>query len=299
MAAEFKIARRNNKRRVLPNSRELVVKWNSTNPPDKIPKHNDPTEIEWTEIPSPAPDYMVGHAALRLPQNSRPRYHLSWPMRHGWLNEKDYESKMTVYRDFFLIIEEAIKTQLNISRKKDWAQYSCVFVIPDLYEKTVVATVLHHVLRDYGFSRVCFIQESLAATFGAGYSSSCIVDVGASKTSICCVEEGMCVENSRINLKYGGEDVTEAFIKMMLFDHLNYAEINLNRRHDYLLAEELKQKYCTLDDSHISVQAYDFHVRAFGEDTRKYTFKVYDEGMLAPMVSEKQSIGWKVYNADH
>lgn len=286
MAGEFKTFRRNNKRRVLPNSRELVVKWNSQNPPDIISEHNDPLRIDWTEIPNPAPEYMVGQAALRLPQNSRPRYKLYWPMRYGWLNEKDYDNKNMLYRDFFLIIEEAIKTQLNIPRKKDWAQCSCVFVIPDLYEKTFVATILQQVLRDFGFLRVCFIQESLAATFGAGYSSSCIVDVGASKTSICCVEEGMCLENSRINLKYGGEDVTETFLKMMLFDHFNYADMNLNRRHDYLLAEELKQKFCTLEDSHISVQLYEFHLRASNQDTRKYHFKVYDEVMLAPMVRQ-------------
>lgn len=285
MAADFKIYRRNNKRRVLPNSRELVVNWNTRNPPETIPEHNDPFQIEWTEIPANAPEYFIGQAALRIPEKSRPRYKLSWPWQSGWLNERGYASKNLLYRDFFLIIEEAIKTQLNLRRKKDWAQYSCVFVIPDLYEKSVVATTLHELLRDFGFQRVCFIQESLAATFGAGYSSSCIVDVGAQKTSICCVEEGMCVENSRINLKFGGEDVTETFIKMMLFDHFNYADMNLNRRYDYLLAEELKQKFCTLEDAHISVQLYEFHLRASGQDTRKYQFKTYDEVMLAPMVS--------------
>lgn len=285
MAADFKIYRRNNKRRVLPNSRELVVNWNTRNPPETISEHNDPLRIDWTEIPRPAPEYMTGHAALRIPDNTRPRYKLSWPWQHGWLNEKAYSSKTILYRDFFLIIEEAIKNQLNLTRKKDWAQYSCVFVIPDLYEKAVVAATLHELLRDFGFQRVCFMQESVAATFGAGYSISCIVDVGHQKTSVCCVDEGLCVENSRINLKYGGDDVTETFVKMMLFDHFNYSDMNLNRRYDYLLAEELKQKFCTLDDTHISVQMYEFHLRASGQDTRKYQFKTYDEIMLAPLVS--------------
>lgn len=284
MAADFKIYRRNNKRRVLPNSRELVVNWNTRNPPDKISEHNDPMRIEWTEIPTNSPEYLTGHDVLRIPEKSKPRYRLSWPLKNGWLNEDEYESKNLVYRDFFLIIQDAIKKQLNIPRKKDWAQYSCVFVIPDMYEKVFVAAILRELLVDFGFQRVCFIQESLAATFGAGYSISCIVDVGAQKTSICCVDEGMCIENSRINLKYGGEDVTETFIKMMLYDHLNYSDINLMRRHDYLLAEELKQKFCTLEDAHISVQLYEFHLRAPGQDTRKYQFKTYDEVMLAPMV---------------
>jgi actin-related protein 8 len=284
MAAEFKMYRRNNKRRVLPNSRELVVNWNSRNPPETISEHNDPQRVDWTEINSPAPDFFTGHAAMRIPQHSKPRYRLYWPLKCGWLNEQDYESKATLLRDFFRIIEEAIKNELHLNRKRDWAQYSCVFVIPDLYEKVFVTSILGELFRDFGFQRVCFIQESLAATYGAGYSSSCIVDVGAQKTSICCVEEGMCVENSRINLKFGGEDVTETFTKMMLFDHFNYANMDLLKRHDYLLAEELKQKFCTLEDAHISVQLYEFHLRAFGQDTRKYQFKTYDEVMLAPMV---------------
>lgn len=99
----------------------------------------------------------------------------------------------------------------------------------------------------------------------------------------------MCIESSRINLKYGGADFTETFIKMMLFDHFPYADINLKRRYDFLLAEELKAKFCTMNEADISVQLYDFHVRASGQDTRKYMFKTYDEVLLAPMVS-----GWKV-----
>jgi actin-related protein 8 len=87
----------------------------------------------------------------------------------------------------------------------------------------------------------------------------------------------------------GGEDVTQTFTQMMLFDKLNYSEMNLKKRHDYLLAEELKQKYCTLSDEAISVQLYDMFVRRFGQYTRKYSFKIYDEGMLASLVSAPAS----------
>ena len=286
MAAEFKISRRQNKRRVLPNYRDLVTKWNSTTPPDRISEHNDPHRIDWTELPSnpkQAPNYLVGEAALRIPERSNPRYHLYWPVQHGWLNEKDYDSRNMLYRDFFLILEESIKTELGLTQRKDWNQYSCVFVVPDLYEKAFVGQVLEEMIRDFGFQRVSFIQESIAASFGAGFSTACIVDMGAQKTSICCVEDGMCIEDCRVHLKYGGYDVTETFVKMMLFDKFNYSDFNLTRRHDFLLAEELKEKYTTMSDDNISVQLYDFHVRASGQDTRKYQFKIYDEGMLAPM----------------
>ncbi|KAL8715027.1 MAG: hypothetical protein Q9220_000984 [cf. Caloplaca sp. 1 TL-2023] len=293
MCTELKVHMRSHKRRVLPNSKELIVNYNKRTPPETISEHNDPLRIDWTEIPkdpSKAPGFITGKDALRIPDFSYPRYKLFWPLRHGWYNEHDYDQKRALHDDFAVIIEEAIKTQLNIPRKREWPQYSCVFVVPDLYEKQYVTQVLDMLLRDFGFGKVCFIQESLAATFGAGYTSACVVDLGAQKTSICCVEEGMCLENSRINLKYGGADVTETFIKMMLFDHFPYDEIDLNRRYDFLLAEELKTKFCTMNEGDISPQPADFHLRASGQDTRKYMFKTYDEILLAPQGYFKPSV---------
>jgi len=287
MAQDYKVSRRAKKRRVLPNSRELVTKWNSTTPPETIPEHSDPMRIDWTELPAnpkAAPDYIVGAAALRIPEQSKPRYRLHWPIRHGWLNERDYQNRSVLEGDFFLIIEQSIRTELEIPRKKDWTQYSCVFIVPDLYEKVMVGKVLEQLIRNFGFQRVCFLQESTAATFGAGFGTACIVDIGAQKTSISCVEDGMVMEESRINLKMGGYDVTETFAKMMLFDRFNYSDFNLMRRHDFLLAEELKERFTTMSDENVSVQLFDFHVRAFGQKTRKYSSKIYDEGTLAPMV---------------
>jgi actin-related protein 8 len=302
MAQDFKASRRASKRRVLPNSRELVTKWNSTTSPEIISEHNDPLRIEWTELPadaSEAPEYFVGDAALRIPEQSKPRYQLSWPLRNGWLNEKDYQSRNVLERDYFLIIEESIKEQLGLKNKKEWSQYSCVFIIPDLYEKVLVAQILRQLIVDFGFQRVCFIQESLAATFGAGFGIACIIDMGAEKTSVACVEDGMVIEESRMNLKYGGHDLTDTFTKMMLFDRFNYSDFNLMRRHDFLLAEELKEKYTTMSDESISVQQFEFHLRAHGQQTRKYTFKIYDEGMLAPMVSGNTSPAPKSANTRH
>ncbi|KAF3892982.1 Actin-related protein 8 [Trichophyton interdigitale] len=286
MCSDLKTRMRQNKRRTLPNSKEMVVNYNRRTPPETISEHNDAMRVEWTEIPSDpnlAPPYVVGEAALRIPDLSIPRYKLYWPLRNGWCNEKDYSSINLLFLDIARILEDAMKTQLNLSQTKDWGQYSCVFVIPDLYEKLYVTQILDTLMRELGFGRVCFVQESLAGTFGAGYTAACVVDVGAQKSSICCVEEGMCVENSRVNLKFGGSDVTETFIKMMLYDHFPYEEINLNRRYDFLLAEELKKNVATLNETNVSVQVFDFHLRVSGRDTRKYTFKAYDEIILAPM----------------
>ncbi|OCK83301.1 chromatin remodeling complex subunit [Lepidopterella palustris CBS 459.81] len=293
MSSELRVRMRNNKRRVLPNSKELVVNYNRKILPETISEHNDPHRIDWTELPrnpKDAPDFLTGQAALRLPEQSNPRYKLFWPIRNGWFNEKDYSSKNQLYHDISRIFEEAFKSQLGIRKLKDLANYNCVFIIPDLYERTYVTTMLDILIRDLGLGKVCLQQESLAATFGAGYSISCIVDIGAQKTSVCCVDEGLCLEESRINIKFGGADVTETFMKMMLYDHFPYEDINLRRRYDFLLAEELKLKVCTMLEQDITVQTYDFHLRVSGQDTRKYNFKTYDETMLAPMGFFKPSI---------
>lgn len=278
---DLKIDMRANKRKVLPNSKELVINYNRRAPPEVIPEHNDPVRVEFTD-PTRASSF-EGEAALRIPDDSVPKFQVLWPLQHGCLNESAFGEREALIQAVDHILYSAMIRDLGIKHLGELKQYSCVLVIPDLYDKIVVATWVELCLKEYEFSRVCLIQESLAASFGAGYTSGCIVDVGAQKTSIACVEDGMVFEDSRINLKYGGYDVTESFMKMMLHDSFPYADINLMRRYDFLLAEELKQNFCTMNQADISVQLYNFHLRVPNEPTRKYQFKTYDEVILAPM----------------
>ena len=282
MCAELKLRMRANKRRLLPNSKELVVNYNSRVQPEIISEHNDPARIEWTEVPDEkAPNFFTGWDALRVPDDSMPRYKLFWPIQQGWYNEAAYRTKMALWEDVTTIIEDSIKKELGLARPREWANFTCVFVIPDLYDRRYVEQALEMVIRDLGFAKVAFMQESLAATYGAAFTMACVVDIGAQKTSIACVEDGMIIEDSRVNIKMGGYDATETFMKMMLFDHFPYADINLRRRYDWVLADELKTKFCTMSETDITVQLFDFHVRAPSQDTRKYSFKTYDETLLA------------------
>lgn len=41
------------------------------------------------------------------------------------------------------------------------------------------------------------VKESLAATYGAGLSNACVVDIGAVKTSVACVDEGLIIPDTR------------------------------------------------------------------------------------------------------
>ena len=284
MSQDLKVRMRMNKRKVLPQSRDMVTSYNRRNTYDTITEHNDTMRVEWTET-SHSPEYITGKAALRIPDLSTPRYKLYWPIRNGWLNEQDYTSKRFLFDDIRIILQDTIRQQLELDlrTRDDWAQYGVVMVIPDYYERTYVTGLLDMAITEFGFGRVCFIQESLASSFGAGFTTCCIVDIGAQKTSISCVEDGMILDSSRINLKYGGSDITDMFVKMIIYNHFPYSDLNLNRRYDFQLAEELKAKFCTMTEADISVQLYDFHLRGPDQDTRKYTFKIYDEVILAPM----------------
>ncbi|KAI5782655.1 hypothetical protein EDC01DRAFT_619162 [Geopyxis carbonaria] len=290
MATELKQKMRSNKRRMLPNSKDLVLSYNRRTVPETIREHNDPYRVEWTEVNAKEPkEYYVGQEALRIPDTSNPRYKLFWPIRSGSFNEKDYTSKRRLLEDIQTIIEEGIKNELGLE-KKQLEEYRAVLVVPDLYERNYVMDMVDMLMKEVRFGEICIIQESLAATFGAGFSQACIVDIGAQKTSVCCVDEGMCLAESRINIKYGGSDVTEVFFRLLLQNSFPYKSINLNRRYDFLLAEELKCKYTTLQDSEITVQNPDFHLRRPEKDTKKYMIRVYDEPYLAPMTHFKPSI---------
>ncbi|CAF3474681.1 unnamed protein product [Fusarium graminearum] len=288
MCNDLKVEMRANKRKVLPNSKELVQTFNRRTEPEVIQKHNDPLEIEWTDIeslddPNSLASCFIGHQAERVPDDSNPKFKLWWPIQHGQWNEDGYTSQEHMFDDLETLLDKALRHDLGLKKSSEWQQYSCVFVIPDLYDKKYVEQILRSCMTWFEFSRVCFIQEGMAATFGAGYTQACVVDVGAQKTSVTCVEDGLVMEDSRINLKYGGYDITDTFLKMMLYDNFPYQDMNLRRRYDFLLAEELKIKHCTMSQADISVQLYQFHVRAPNEPTRKYQFKTYDEVILAPM----------------
>lgn len=76
--------------------------------------------------------------------------------------------------------------------------------------------------------------------------------------------------------------MTQALLTMLLLNSFPYRSINLNRRYDMLLADSIKTKLATLSDGDVVVQAHDFHLRRPSGDTKKYSYKCYDEVMMAP-----------------
>ena|SRR5690554_6075576 len=140
-------------------------------------------------------------------------------------------------------------------------------------------------LKSMQFRGVMVQQESVCASFGAGVSAACVVDIGAESTKIACVEDGTCIPDSRAVLKYGGDDITRVFTALVKRTGFPYQELDLTQTYDWRLMEELKEKWCTMNEADLTVQVYSFFVRRPEKQTEKYQLKVYDEVVLSPMVS--------------
>ncbi|KAJ1975657.1 actin-like protein arp8 [Dimargaris verticillata] len=289
------------KRRPVSNADYLVTSFNRKARPETISDHNDPYRVEWTDTTG-RPDHFVGIHALRIPtirstavQPSAPHdssdtltaagakdYALRWPIQHGEFNTLDYSSLNAVLGDLATIWTESIETELQIPRQ-EFGRWSVVLVVPDLYQPNQVEALVQLVLNHLQFRRVLLQQESVCVTFGAGISSACVVDVGAQQTSVVCVEDGYCLPTTRVSVKYGGDDITRAFTELLRRRHFPYAEVDLNRTYDWQLMDGLKEKYCSLNESDVTVQVYDFVVRVPQQEARKFQLKVYDEPFLASM----------------
>ncbi|KAI5961805.1 ARP8 [Candida margitis] len=277
---DFRARMRYYKRRILPNSRETVANYNKKQEPEPIADHNDPNKKEWIN-PDPTRTYYTGEEALALKLESG--WKLRYPMINANFNEycPDYKSRQDLLGDLVHIIEDALqKMEINAT---SLANLKIMLIIPDLYDKAYVETWCDLLLRFIGFGKIGILQEAVAATFGAGASTACIVDVGAQTTKISCVDEGMIINDSRILLNYGGDNITETFVKLMLENWFPYRDINLVNSYDWQLAQSLKESFITFQDADIAIQLYNFYNRNPFKSTEKYEFKIFDEAMLAPM----------------
>lgn len=90
------------------------------------------------------------------------------------------------------------------------------------------------------------------------------MDIGAVKTSIACVDEGLVLPETRyvalttvttfsqlfysMTLNMGGDDITEFLYVLLTCIKFPYRDINLNHSYDWNVLEDLKSRLCTLAD---------------------------------------------------
>ncbi|KAF9191928.1 actin-like protein arp8 [Haplosporangium sp. Z 767] len=278
---DLKLRMKAAKRKPVANAKSQVRSFNASSRPEMILDHNDPYKVEWTD-PAAEGDYIIGQKALNLPPGKHHTFKLFWPISGGQLNEKDYTTPRVVMSDLETIWTKVIQDDLGID-PKTFSKHYALLIIPDLYSKLYVIEMIGMLLKSMQFRGVMVQQESVCASFGAGVSAACVVDIGAETTKIACVEDGTCIPDSRAVLKYGGDDITRVFTALVKRTGFPYQELDLAQTYDWRLMEELKEKWCTMNEADLTVQVYSFFVRKPEKQTEKYQLKVYDEVALSPM----------------
>ncbi|KAJ2656752.1 actin-like protein arp8 [Coemansia sp. RSA 1199] len=269
---------RHSKRKVPSNAYSQVISYNRNTHAESIHDHNDPYRVEWiTDVEG---DCVTGEAALRIADDGQ--FVARWPIRNGCFNIEEYASIEDVLGDIESIWEQALDHELGI-RRTDIAQLGVVLVIPDVFNRIEVEALATMLLQRMGFAHLLVQQTSALVTFGAGFSSACVVDVGAQKTSITCVEDGHCSPESRVTTMYGGDDITRFLYHLFVRSHFPYASARLSRSHDWMLLNDLRERFCTVNLSDVNIRLHSFFVRTPNANTLKYEFKAYDEPYQAPL----------------
>ena len=236
--------------------------------------------MEWTD--EKASKIHVGTAALHL--NPELDFKLVWPFQRGTFNSRDYKHVREVIADLGELIRGAVVQELHINAE-DFSKFCVVLVLPDSFDRGHVKGCIECLMTNQKpFKAITLIQDSQAVSFGCGVSSGVIVDCGAQKISVACIEEGYLVPETKIKIPIGGDEVTRLFAEFLKLNEFPH-EFDLKKSHDWELLDELKERTCTVNEAEIAPSAtiFEFYVRSPNQLTRKFLIKMFEERIIAPL----------------
>ncbi|KAB2625609.1 actin-related protein 9, partial [Pyrus ussuriensis x Pyrus communis] len=170
-----------------------------------------------------------------------------------------------------------------------------------------IKELLFVVLRDLCFSSAVLHQEGLAAAFGNGLSTACVVKMGAQVTSVICIEswsttydnvslvssiihDGAALPNTEKTLPFGGEDISRCLFWTQRH-HQMWPQIHTDmftKLIDLLMRNRLKESYCEIKEGELDavgvVHSYEDGMPAGSHKTRLTALNVPPMGMFFPMV---------------
>ena len=256
------------------------MNYNRQSEYEEISAHNDAFLMEWTNEKSSKTH--VGSSALHL--NPELNYKLVWPIQRGIFNSRDYSHVREVVEDLGELWRGAIVHELNVNLD-DFKNYCIVLVLPDSFDRAQVKNCIEALMSGNNpFRAITVIQESQGVCFGCGVSSGVVVDCGAQKISIACIEEGFLVPESRVKIPVGGDEITRLLAELLKLHEFPY-QFDLKKPLEWELLDELKERCCTVNDSEITPSAaiFEFYVRKPEELTKKFLFKMFEERIMAPL----------------
>ncbi|XP_060528431.1 actin-related protein 8 [Cylas formicarius] len=234
---------------------------------------------EWIK---PEGDVVVGNDIFRL--DPREDFNIHFPYKRGDFNvhQGPGGSVTGVLAHLEAIWTHIIENNLSISLS-DLKSYKAVLIVPDVYNRTYLRELMYLLLARIGFGSCFLVQDHVAATFGSGLSYACVVDVGDQKTSVSCVEDGICHPNTRVRLEYGSGDITQIFFWLLQKCAFPYKECSDANKLDTMLLRKLKEDFCHVNLNVCGSQEKSFVLKQPGKPISHYTIQVGDECIIAPL----------------
>ena len=236
----------------------------SASKPERIPQHNDPHSIDYVKGDE---GVIVGADALRL--SNAQDYQLIYPMQAGRLVNASLMAELIV---------RLLSSEFGVKDK----QAFLVFVVPEGWNRKEIISISDALMKMHGFVSVAFIQEAVACCYGAGISNAIVVDCGPTKTSISCVEEGVCWPETRLALPYGGESLARMFYDCLRLNGVSSLPIEVCWRS---FVDELTLNTLTLQEEDLgpAPSVLQLAVRQPHVDCLKFSFKAWEERILVPL----------------
>ncbi|PKI44145.1 actin-related protein 9 [Punica granatum] len=231
--------------------------------------------------------YICGEEALRI-SPSEP-YCLHRPIRRGHFNVSQHYPVQQVYEDLCTIWDWIMMEKLHIA---PWERnlYSAILVVPETFDSREIKEMLTIVLQDLRFGSAVVHQEGLAAAFGNGLSTTCIVNIGAQTTSVVCIEDGVALPTTEKTLPFGGEDISRCLLWTQRH-HQTWPQVRtdmLTKPVDLLMLNELKEMYCQITEGEVVaaavVYSYEDDAPAASHKTRLTALNVPPMGLFYPML---------------
>ncbi|XP_028780654.1 actin-related protein 9 [Neltuma alba] len=168
--------------------------------------------------------------------------------------------------------------------------YAAVLVVPETFDNREIKEMLSVVLKDLGFGLAVVHQEGLAAVFGNGLSTACVVNIGAQVTSVICIEDGGALPLTGKTLPFGGEDISRCFLWTQRH-HQNWPQIRtdiLTKPIDMLMLNRLKETYCEIKEGELDsiavVHSYEDGMPPGSHKTKLTALNVPPMGLFYPML---------------
>ena len=88
-------------------------------------------------------------------------------------------------------------------------------MLPDVFVRSHYKLLINMFLKDIGFKGIYLHLESILACFGTAATQACIVDIGAEKVNVSCIDEGLILPNTLIRKNFGGLDIDYFLFRML------------------------------------------------------------------------------------